>query len=282
MLVCLALMPSCKDEKKSSESSVETSNNSELNDSLATIMAEKDTLMALMNEVSDGMQQIKDMQDIVSVPDFNSETPERKTQLRNDIILIQQSIEAKKQRVAELEKRLAQSTNYNAEMQKTIASLKKQLETQETIINKLRKELAAAHVEISNLNVRVDSLKTENKVVKTEKEVAQQESKRLSNELNECFYAIGSKSELKANKIIETGFLRKTKIMESDFEKSYFTKADKRTLNEIQLHSKKAEVMSKHPKDAYTIVDGPSGKVLRITNATKFWELTNYLVVKVN
>ena len=36
---------------------------------------------------------------------------------------------------------------------------------------------------------------------------------------------------MKKYNIIETSFLRKTKIMEGDFEKSYFTKADKRTLS---------------------------------------------------
>lgn len=282
-LACLAMMPSCKDEKKQNEeSTLQADANNELNDSLATVMAEKDSLMALMNDVADGMMQIKEMQDIVTAQNLNSETPDRKAQLRNDIILIQQSIALKRQRLDELEKKLTQSTNYNAEMQKTIANLKNQLETQEGIISSLKKELAAAHIEISNLNTRVDSLKTVNTTVSREKEAAQQESERLTNELNTCYYAVGSKSELKDNRIIETGFLRKTKIMEGDFEKSYFTKADKRTLNEIQLHSKKAEVMSKHPKEAYTLTDGPSGKVLRILNSTKFWEYSNYLVVKVN
>lgn len=279
LLACMALMPSCKDEKKQIET-VDTNN--AINDSLATVMAEKDSLMALMNDISDGMLKIKEMQDIVTVQNLNGETPDRKAQLRNDVVLIQQSIEQKKLRLAELEKRLEQSTNYNAEMQKTIASLKAQLQSQEGIINTLKQELAAAHVEISNLNTRVDSLKTVNKTVTYEKEAAQEESARLSNELNVCYYAIGSKSELKAHKIIETGFLRKTKILEGDFEKSYFTKADKRTLSEIQLHSNKAEVMSKHPKETYTITDGANGKVLHITNSAKFWEFSNYLVIKVN
>ena len=91
-----------------------------------------------------------------------------------------------------------------------------------------------------------------------------------------------SKKELKENKIIETGFLRKTKIMEGDFERSYFTKADKRTLSRIPLHSKKAEVMSKHPAGSYEIVNEANGKCLNILNSSKFWEYSNYLIVKIN
>lgn len=281
-IVMLAMMPSCHDKSSNSSVSALDSINNELNDSLATALAEKDSLMALMNDIADGMQQIKDMEEIVSAPNLSGETPDRKQQLRNDVTLIQQALELKRKRLEELEKRLTQSGNYNAETQKTIESLKKQLASQENTINSLKSQLAAAHAEIGHLNNRVDSLNTVNTVVKQEKKRAQEEAARVANELNTCFYAIGSKKELKAHKIIETGFLRKTKIMEGDYEKSYFTKADKRTLTDIQLHSNKAQVMSKHPADSYTILDGANGKVLHINNATKFWEVSNYLIIKVD
>ena len=102
------------------------------------------------------------------------------------------------------------------------------------------------------------------------------------NNLNTCYYVIGSKKELKANKIIETGFLRKTKILQGDFEMSYFTKADRRTLSEIPLRSHKAQLMTNHPKDSYELIDRDGSKVLHILNANRFWEKSNFLVVKVD
>ena len=213
---------------------------------------------------------------------LNNETPDRKKQLRDDIVLIQQSITKQKQRLSDLEKRLKQSTNYNSKMEKTIAGLKQQLEEQQKSINSLTEQLEAAHIQIKSLNQSVDSLNTVNKTVTKEKEAAQEESKQLTNEVNICYYVIGSKKELKNHKIIETGFLRKTKILEGDFEMSYFTKADRRTLNDIPLHSKKAELMTNHPKDSYEIVDRDGTKTLHITNASRFWEKTNFLVVKVD
>ena len=63
---------------------------------------------------------------------------------------------------------------------------------------------------------------------------------------------------------------------------SYFTKADRRTLSEIPLHSHKAELMTNHPKDSYEIVANGNVKTLRILNAHKFWEKSNFLVVKVD
>lgn len=285
----IASMSSCKKDKaevaKVNQDSID---NLALTDSLATIRAEKDTLAALMMEVSDGMNQILYMQNQISVENLNSDSPDKKIQLRNNILAIQQGIVEQKQRVAQLEKRLKQSTNYSDAMKKQIASLKQQLDHQESIINSLTAQLQAAHVTIKNLNTKVDSLNTENAHVtsayNSASARAQEETQRannLVNEMNVCYYVVGSKKELKRQKIIETGFLKKTRVMEGDFTQSYFTKADKRTLNRIALHSKKAEIMSRHPSGSYVIEDEGGQKVLKITNPSRFWELSNYLVVKI-
>jgi len=286
LMIGLAVMPACQRSNKVDEDALrQDSINAVLQDSINTANAEKDSLMELMGEIADGMTQIKELEDIVSVNNLNSETTDRKKQLRDDIVLIQQSITKRKNRLAELEKRLKQSTNYNSTMQKSIDNLKFQLEDQQKTINNLTEQLEAAHIQIKNLNQSVDSLSTVNKNVTKEKEAAQQESKKLTNEvnnLNVCYYVVGSKKELKAHKIIETGFLRKTKIMQGDYEMSYFTKADRRTLTEVPLHSKKVQLMTSHPKDSYEIVDHGNVKTLHILNPSHFWEKSNFLVVKID
>ena len=286
LMIGLALMPACQRANQLERDAMrQDSINAVLQDSINTANAEKDSLMQLMADIADGMAQIKEIEDIVSVNNLSAETPDRKKQLRDDIVLIQQSVNKHKQRLAELEKRLKLSTNYNSSMQKTIANLKSQLEQQQSTINSLTEQLAAAHIQIKNLNQSVDSLNTVNENVTKEREAAKQESKELANEvanLNTCYYVIGSKNELKAHKIIETGFLRKPKILEGDYEMSYFTKADRRTLSEIPLHSSKAQVMTSHPHDSYEIVDHGNVKTLHILNANRFWEKSNFLVVKVD
>ena len=286
LMIGLALMPACKRANQlEREAMIQDSINAALQDSINTANAERDSLIELMTDIATGVDQIKELQDIMSVKNLSSETPDRKKQLRDDIVLIQESINKHKQRLNDLERRLKQSTNYNSKMEKTIASLKQQLEEQQKDINNLTAQLEAAHIQIKNLNQSVDSLNTVNKAVTKEKEVAQEESKQLTaevNNLNTCYYVIGSKKELKANKIIESGFLRKTKILQGDFEMSYFTKADRRTLSEIPLHSTKAQVMTNHPRDSYEVVERDGSKVLHILNAARFWEKSNFLVIKVD
>lgn len=275
----MLLVSSCSSSDKKTE--VVNDATIELVDSLQTANAEKDSLLKLLNEISNGMDQLKDLEHIVSA-DLSKETPDSRDRLRTDMKIIQEAALDRRQKLETLEAKLRKSINYNAEMERTIKSLRLQIENQEAKILELQEALKKANVEIGDLNLRVDSLKKENSEINREKIVAQDESIKLTNQLNTCYYVVGSKSELKKYNIIETGFLRKTKIMEGDFEKSYFTKADKRTLSSINLHSQKVQVLSNHPKDSYQIVEKNGTKVLEITNSADFWDLSNYLIVQID
>lgn len=280
ILTCVALfgMISCK---SSGESAEEIAKRTELTDSLNTVISEKDSLLSLLNEINIGMTQIKEIEKLMS-SNLDKETPSRKEELKNDMLLIKQAMQERRERLEALEAKLKKSANYNAEMKKTIESLRVQIETQEATIAQLQEELYKANVKIEDLNVRVDSLNVENEKVNQEKKNALDEAEQLANKLNTCYYVVGSKSELKENKIIETGFLKKTKILEGDFERSYFTKADKRTLGVVKLYSNKAKVLSKHPEGSYSIVDNGGAKELVINDVSSFWELTNFLIVQVD
>ncbi len=255
----------------------------ELNTELQATLATQDSLFALINDISEGMAQIKDIEQIVAAPGLNGETRSSREALRNDMTAIRQALQQRRERLAQLEEKLKQSGSKNATLLKTIDNLKEQIASQESEIASLNTKLAAAGQEIAALGAQVDSLTTTVTEVTDQREAARQEATQLNDELNTCYFAIGTKSELQKNQIIKTGFLRKTKIMEGDFEKDYFTKADKRTLVSIPLHSSKAEVMTNQPKDSYEIVEGENGqKTLKILNPTRFWELSNFLVVKVD
>lgn len=274
----------CKDKDSENSEAVNTDSiqRALLQDSLNIAKAERDTLMSLVSEVNEGLNEIKQLQDIVSSTDVNSETPSRKQELLNDIETIKAKTSERINRLNALENKLAQSNSYNEELRNTIALLRGQLNDQQTKIDELTRQLEQARQEISQLNNHVDSLKSENTQVNQEKERAEKENERLTNELNECYYVVGTNKELKQHKIIEGGFLKKTKIMEGEFQRNYFTQADKRYLNDIPLHSRKAKVWSKHPEGSYQIVEAEGQKVLRITNASRFWELSNYLVIQVD
>lgn len=250
---------------------------------LQNAVADRDQLFLLVNEISQGMDQIKDLENILTVnANAGGETPSQREQIQADIASIQKALQERREKLAELEKKLNNSTLTNNNLRSTIATLRNQIDTQSNEIESLKTILTAAKARIGELNTAVDSLNTTVTTVTAQKDEAEQQSVDLANELNTCFYAVGSKKELKDNEIIETGFLRKTKIMEGDFDRNFFTTADKRTLTTIPLHSDKAKVLTNQPESSYVIEDMDGQKVLRITNPASFWSLSNYLVVQIN
>lgn len=277
----LCILSACHNKSGNAESQVQGPTTA---DSLRVALADQDSLLSLMNEVADGMAQIKQMENILSSSnDLTAESSDRRQQIRNDMQVIQQTLQMRRDRLAELEKKIQNSSSNNATLQKSIATLKQQIADQESTIGQLRGELEKAHIHIEQLTANVDSLNTEVASVTAAKDQAEQTATTLTNELNTCYYAIGSKQELKDHKLIQTGFLRKTKIMPEDFEMNYFTTGDKRTLNSIDLHSRKAKVLTNQPADSYTITDAPNGnKVLKIQNPARFWSVSNYLVIQVD
>ncbi len=279
-LAALIVATGCTSKEKLEKAEQQSA---ELNTELQATLATQDSLFALINEISEGMNQIKDMEHIIATPGLNGDTQSGRAELRNDMASIRQALQHRRERLAQLEENLKNSNGKNATLMKTIENLKQQISSQESEIAQLNSKLSAAGVEIASLGAKVDSLSSTVTAVTTEREEARQEATQLTDELNTCYFAIGTKKELQDNQIIQTGFLRKTKIMEGDFEKNYFTRADKRTLVSIPLHSKKAEVMTKQPKDTYEIVEGDQGqKILKILDPARFWELSNFLVVKVD
>jgi chromosome segregation ATPase len=257
--------------------------NGELNDSLHVALANQDSLLVLLNDITDGMNQIKDMEKILSnTSDLNAESASRKEQLRNDMAAIQQALQERRERLAQLESRLKKSQSYNGTLQRTIENLKAEIANQEATISTLRNDLAAAKIMVADLTTRVDSLNTTVANVTEERTRAEEHATAAENELNTCYYAIGTKKELKEAKIVETGFLRKTKLMSADFQQSYFTTADKRTLTTINTHAKKAKVLTNMPESSYTIEEVNGNQVVRITASKEFWSRSNYLVIQVD
>lgn len=275
------LFPGCKNKEQQQQLEQAQAIAEATREELAGAVADRDSLLGLVNEISSSMEQIKQLEHILNVQGLN-ETPDERDRIRTDIAALQSTLQQRREQLENLEKRLANSNLNNAKLQKTIASLRTQIDSQTAEIEQLRGNLEEAKVRIGDLDAAVDSLNTAVSNVTAQRDSTENAATQLANELNTCYYAIGTKSELKANKVIETGFLRKTKLMEGDFEQSFFTKADKRTLTVIDLNSNKAEVLTNQPESSYSIVDQNGHKVLQITNPEAFWSLSNYLVVKVD
>lgn len=255
---------------------------------LATALNERDQLLALVTEVSAGLEQIKQIESMMTISDRHPEkNASQQAQILSDINALKDTVRQRKNQLLDLESRLHNSTINNKDLKETIDALRIQMDSQIEEIESLRLQLIAANEHIGSLNSfigtlnnTVDSLNTKVTRVTGERNEAQATSTRLENELNTCYYVVATKSELKSHKIIQTGFLRKTKLMKSGFDKGYFVTSDKRTLRSIPLNAKKINILTNHPASSFELTDENGQKILRITNPAQFWSMSNYLVVE--
>ncbi len=246
---------------------------------ISSVEGQRDSLMNLIGDISQNLIEVNRMENILVSGDFK-DTPDKRQEIIANISALRQELDARKQALEELEKKLKSSNAYTSKLQKTIESQKQLIEEQSEKIKQLEDALADANVKISDLNQNVESLNTQVSNVTEERNAETQRADKATDELNTCYYVCGTNKELKEHKILEKKFLGKTKTMEGDFDHSYFTKADKRNLSEVKTYAKSAKLMTSHPADSYSIETENGTAVVKIKNASKFWEKSNFLVIQ--
>lgn len=284
LLIGTLLLCSCGQEKTGNEIPVEIINADK--EALAQAIADRDSLFVLVNEITGDMSQIKELEKILAINNsLETESSSQREQIKNDIEAIKLTLQQRREKLDQLEKKLKMSKLSNSKLEKTIATLSAQIDSQNVEIETLTTKLFHAKGEIVKLEQDNDSLSQTIQNVSSQKaqveEIANQAISNI-NELNKCYYAIGSKKELKNKNILESGFLKKTKVLENEFDDKFFSTADRRTLNTINLHSKKAKILTNHPENSYLIEDQNGQKILKIKDRDAFWNLSNYLVIQID
>lgn len=241
-----------------------------------------DSLMLLMGDIYTGLDSINTQEGLLYGLN-QGDNVSRRAEIRKNLSNIKARLAANRQLLDKLEKRARETGQENTVLVKTINQLKQHIASQDEKIAQLEKSLSDAQGQIETLNTQVAETQEQVRVETEAKEVAQQQAVNAENVANLCFYAIGTNKELKQNKILEKKFLGATKVLQGDFNSSYFTKADKRTFTSLRTNSKKVEIKSNMPADSYTITENADGtKTINVTNPQKFWSRTPYLVVQVN
>lgn len=242
-------------------------------------------LIDLFNKVSNNMNEIKALEQQMVGSNGNE-----RIEIQTDIATLQAELETRRAEIETLKQRLSASETENSRLLLMIKNLESQVATYEASIAELTRQLTDANVQIASLsgtveqlNLTVDSTTTELQQAQQSNVAMQQHNTELNDQINRCYYVIGSKSELKKHNIIDSGFLRKTKVRNDFVGNTYFTQADRRTLRSIPTHSKKAKVLSQQPQDSYSITTDDAGnKVVNILDANRFWGTVNYLVIQVD
>jgi chromosome segregation ATPase len=206
-----------------------------------------------------------------------------KEQIKQNIESFKLILQRQHERIAQLEENLDDKKSGNTDkMLKTISSLKKQLAEKDKAIVEMAEELEKRNYDISNLKKQVRSL-TNDVAELTDANKAQEEVLiAQSDMLNVGYVMIATKDALKSAGVLTGGsLLKKSKLDLRNIDASKFTKIDIRETKTFTIPSKKAEVMTQMPKKAYKITANSDGtSTLTVTDATSFWSISKYLVIK--
>lgn len=252
----------------------------EQTDSLQRIIAQRDNeindMMGTLNEIQEGLREINEAENRLSVAK-NGEGSSMSVQIKENIRFIANTMAHNRELIKKLQQQLRESRFGGDELRKTIESLTQQLDEKEQQLQKLRAELDSKDIHIAQLDEKISNLNTNVENLKIETQEKSQTIGNQDKQLNTAWFVFGTKKELKEQHILVDG-----KVLQSNFNKSYFTKIDIRVDKEIKLYSKSARVLTMHPSSSYTLArDANNQYVLRISNPQIFWSTSKYLVILV-
>ena len=250
------------------------------NDSLQKIIAQKDNeindIMETFNQIEAGFKEINEAENRVSLMK-DGEGANRRQQLVENVQFISATMKENRTLIEKLRRQLRESSVKSDNLKKTIENLVAELEEKDNQLQQLRAELDAKNIHIAELDQTISGLNDNVTNLQTESSQKSATIQAQDKQLNTAWFVFGTKKELKEQRIIDGD-----RVLESNFNKSYFTKIDIRVEKEIKLYSKYAKILTMHPSDSYTLEkDANKQYVLRITNPQIFWSTSKYLVILV-
>lgn len=204
----------------------------------------------------------------------------QKDRINAHIKAINELMDANKNTITELRRKLKKSSNKNAKLEEAIKTLTDRLVQKDIELATLNDKLIALNVQVTQLQSSIDTLNTIND--SKSKTIAENTAA-----LHTAYYVIGKSKDLAEAKIIDKkgGLLGigKTSKLNENFDKNKFTKIDYTKTTTIAVNSDNAKMVSTHPTDSYTLEKDAKDKDvvtnLIITNPEKFWSVSKFLVI---
>ena len=276
ILAFALLLASCQEKKNVPV----IENRDSVRDSLQQVIDFKDReindILGTMNEIQEGFRLINAAEGRMSIIK-SGEATNKTEQMRENIRSITEMMEHNRELIAKLRQQVRESSVRSDQFKTVIDNLVQQLEDNDANLQKLQTELQEKDIHIAELDQTVASLSSSIASLKEESSNKSETIIAQDKQINTAWYVFGTKKELQSQNIYEKG-----RVLQSNFNKNYFTKIDIRIVKEIKLYSKSVKIMTAHPTSSYQLIqDANKQYVLRINNPQNFWSTSKYLVVLV-
>lgn len=278
VLVPFALATGCKDYKPEMEKALIE------RDSVLMMSEAKDSsinaFLGTLNEIESNLDSITQSQYAISMVsgdkiEFSQDIRER---INQNIGIINELLEKNKLMLGSLNEKLRKSNINISSLKKMIEKLNADIAQKDAELTSLNTQLSDYRLMVDNLNRSMDSLN----VMNQQKEEVISEK---TTQLNTAYWAIGNYKQLKASSILnkQGGFLGmgKEKVLKKDFNNEGFNLIDITKVQSFDINNKNAKVVTNHPSDSYKMEKDAKGVILKleITDPTRFWKASKYLVI---
>jgi chromosome segregation ATPase len=236
----------------------------------ATIPPEEAEQMSLMlQSVALSLDSIQEQEFLLN--QFDDSTPK-------EVILAQletykEMLDRKKMEIDNLTADSISDKGAIADLKRVMEFLSLQLEEKSANIAKFEEAVKKREAKIAELRGAVDVLTVESDNLKAKND---EQEKRL----NQVFYIVGTKNELKNLGLLSGNALSKKRANYSNINNSQFHEVDARSFSTLVIDSKSPKLLTEKPASSYTMTKNNDGTTtLKITNSEEFWETSPYLIV---
>jgi chromosome segregation ATPase len=275
--VLAAMVVSCdqKQQQEKQDAMVQ-----QLRDSLNSIITQKDNelddMMSTLNDIEDGFREINEAQGRVALAK-QGEGTNTKARIRENMQFIQTTMAQNRELINKLKQQLRESSFKSDQLKRALETMMAQLEEKDKQLQLIRDELEDRDIYIGELGEKIEGLSTDVAQLTQETTQKTETINQQDKQLHSAWFVFGTKKELKEQNILVDG-----DVLQSNFNKDYFTKIDIRVDKEIKLYSSSAKMLTDHPSSSYTLQrDANKQFILRITDPQLFWSTSKYLVILV-
>lgn len=251
-------------------------------DSLANSLIERVATVQEMNDfigtIASSLDSIKQAEGIYTLTTTPDGVPLQRDEIMENIGLLENVIVRQKEKIAYLEAKYRESRDSASSYRVLIRHLYAQIDAKDAEIKELKAEIDNKNTQLSTLRDRVGRIQRD--LDDADQMIFEQNTALKSNErkMNTCYVLCGTKKDLQDMGVLSKGLLSQ-KVNYSAIDQAVFDKVDRREFQEMTFPTS-IKVLSTMPEDSYTIEKTGNVYVLTVTDRTRFWSMTPYLIIQ--
>lgn len=234
---------------------------------------EVDNMVDIINSVANALDSIQVQEHML----FNMDEATTKEQVLTKLNAFKKLLADKQQKINELSAQNKALKSNNA----AIANLQKVVDYLNAELEQKSKQIASLEEAVQTKNAKISSLRYDVKMLQDESDYLKEQNYQQDKQLNQVFYIVADKKELKALGLLEGGLLSKKRANYANIDQSQFKKADVRGLTKLTIDSKSPKLITEKPASSYTMTKNDDGtSTLEITDSKAFWGASPYLIIQ--